>query len=299
MDTQRKPVRIQRSWLAADERALLVAMAARLPLWVKPDYLTALGVVGALLCAVGYIGSIVSSYFLWFAVAGLAANWFGDSLDGSLARVRGIERPRYGFFVDHASDVFSQILIFLSFGLSPHMRFSTACLLLMSYWIVALFTFIRTIATNVFQISYFGIGPTEIRIGLLAYTLGLIVLGHISVDTRFGPVSAMDGIALVIFVVVLLSYVVMFWAEARRLAVSEVPEGLVGRVVPTTLMVPTGLVIPAGLMASASPMAPADPMAPAYPKAPAPLVARAALMASAGPEASTRFVRAVSLTTTE
>src|ERR1700712_892846 len=104
MDTQRKPVRIQRSWLAADERALLVSMAARLPLWVKPDYLTALGVGGAFLCAAGYSGSLASPYFLWLAVVGLAANWFGDSLDGSLARVRGIERPHYGFFVDHASD---------------------------------------------------------------------------------------------------------------------------------------------------------------------------------------------------
>ncbi|MDB5403902.1 MAG: hypothetical protein QOF70_6838 [Acetobacteraceae bacterium] len=280
MDTQRKPVRIQRSWLAADERALLVALAARLPLWVKPDYLTALGVVGAFLCAVGYIGSIESPFFLWFAVAGLAANWFGDSLDGSLARVRGIERPRYGFFVDHASDVVSQVLIFLSLGISPHMRFSTACLFLMSYWIVALFTFIRTIATNVFQISYFGIGPTEIRIGLLAYTLSLIVLGDLSLDTRFGPVSAMDIIALIIFVVVLLSYVVMFWAEARRLAVLEGPAGLVGLLVPTTLVIPTGLLIPAGLVASAGPVA-ASPMAPLALVTPAVLVASTGLAPAA------------------
>ena len=217
------PVRIQRSWLAANERVLLVAIATRLPAWIKPDHLTVLGVVGALLCGVGYAGSAVSPLLLWLAVVGLAVNWFGDSLDGSLARVRRIERPRYGFFVDHSSDVISQALVFLSLGVSPYMRFSTACLLLMSYWLAALFTFIRTIATNVFQISYFGIGPTEIRIGLLAYTLLLIVLGQLSVDTRFGPVSALDGIAIVIFVVVLLSYVVMSWTEARRLAALEVP----------------------------------------------------------------------------
>lgn len=218
-----KLVRIQRSWLAANERVLLVAMAARLPSWIKPDHLTALGVFGALLCGVGYAGSLISSYFLFAAVAGLFINWFGDSLDGSLARARGIERPQYGFFVDHSTDIISQALIFLSLGISPHMRFATACLLLLSYWIATLFTLVRTIVTNVFQISYFGIGPTEIRIGLLAYTLMLMAVGRLAVDTPFGSVSLMDGIAVVIFVVVAVSYVLMSWAEARRLAALEVP----------------------------------------------------------------------------
>jgi phosphatidylglycerophosphate synthase len=216
-----KMERIQESWLAIRERALLIGIATRLPGWVKPDQLTAFGVAGAVLSGAAYALSALSPYFLWIAIAGLIVNWFGDSLDGSLARVRRIERPRYGFFVDHASDVISQALIFIGLGFSPHMRFATACLLLMSYWIAALFTFIRTIATNVFQISYFGIGPTEIRLGLMIYTAGLIILGPVSAITRFGPVSAMDAIAIVIFSAVSLSYVLMTIAEARRLAALE------------------------------------------------------------------------------
>jgi len=216
-------VRIQQSWLAADERVLLVAIATRLPRWVKPDHLTILGIGGALLCGVGYAGSTLSPLCLWLSVLGLIVNWFGDSLDGSLARVRRIERPHYGYFVDHASDVISQVLIFLSLGFSPHLRFSTACLLLMSYWLAALFTFIRTIATSVFQISYFGVGPTEIRLALLSYTLLLIGAGEMSFATRIGSVSPLDGIAVVIFCIVIFSYVVMSWVEARRLAALEVP----------------------------------------------------------------------------
>ncbi len=208
--------------MAIRERALLVAIATRLPSWVKPDQLTALGVAGALMSGAGYAASTVSPYCLWIAILGLLVNWFGDSLDGSLARVRRTERPRYGFFVDHTSDVVSQALIFIGLGMSPHMRFSTACLLLMSYWIAALFTFIRTIATNVFQISYFGIGPTEIRLGLIIYTIALLVVGSLSIDTRLGLVSAMDVIAIVIFLAVALSYVLMTIAEARRLAMQEV-----------------------------------------------------------------------------
>jgi len=216
--------RVHRSWLAATERRLLVAIATRLPAWVKPDQLTALGVAGALLAGVGFACSALSPRFLVIAILGLIVNWFGDSLDGSLARVRRIERPRYGFFVDHTSDVVSQALIFVGFGLSPHMRFASACLLLMSYWVAALFTFIRAIATNMFQISYFGIGPTEIRIGLITYTCALLLLGPLSMETRVGPVSAMDIVAIGIFAAVSISYVAMTLTEARRIARSETAD---------------------------------------------------------------------------
>src|ERR1700761_3011968 len=130
MQMQGKIERIQQSWLAASERRLLVAIATRLPSWIKPDQLTALGVAGALLTGTAYAGSVISPCLLWLAIIGLIINWFGDSLDGSLARVRRIERPCYGFFVDHTSDVISQAFIFVGLGLSPHMRFATACLLL-------------------------------------------------------------------------------------------------------------------------------------------------------------------------
>jgi phosphatidylglycerophosphate synthase len=221
MRTENTVNRVQRSWLAARERRVLIGIAERLPAWVTPDQLTALGLAGAILSGAGFALSLMSRHFLWLVVAGLIINWFGDSLDGSLARARRAERPKYGFFVDHSVDVLSQAVIFIGLGLSPHMRFSTACLLLMSYWIAALFTFIRAIATNIFQISYFGIGPTEIRIALMLYTLLLVAFGRLAIDTRIGPVSLIDAFAVVIFLVVFVSYVLMALAQARKLAAAE------------------------------------------------------------------------------
>jgi archaetidylinositol phosphate synthase len=221
MEQQTSYVRVQKSWLAARERVLLVFMAKSLPRSIKPDHLTALGVAGSLLCAIGFAASTSSPLFLWLVVAGLILNWAGDSLDGNLARVRGNERPRYGFFVDHTSDIFSQVLIFMGMAASPYVRFETGCLLLMSYWLAAMFTFIRTISVQVFQISYFGIGPTEIRVGLIAYVFSLLTIGPLPVKTRMGVLSLMDLVAMAIFAVVLLSFLAMTVWEARRLGALE------------------------------------------------------------------------------
>lgn len=215
--------RVHHSWLAARERDVLVWLAARLPAWITPDHLTLFGLAGALLCGLSFWASALSPQLLWLACLGLAANWLGDLLDGSLARYRKIERPRYGFFVDHTTDVVAQIFIFFGLGLSHYMRFDMACLMLISYWLAALYTFIRAVAVRVFQISYFGIGPTEIRLGLLAYTLGLLTIGPQAIATAAGPVSPLDAIALVIFVAVFVSFLSMIWTEGRRLAALDAP----------------------------------------------------------------------------
>src|SRR5579862_7946880 len=104
--------RMNDSVLGALERPTLLWIVQRLPSWVVPNHLTALGMLGAVVTATGFILSRWSLSWLWLASAGLVANWLGDSLDGTLARRRLIERPRFGFFVDHTSDLFSQILIF-------------------------------------------------------------------------------------------------------------------------------------------------------------------------------------------
>ena len=221
MDQQKSYLRVQKSWLAANERIVLVFIAESLPRWVKPDHLTILGLGGSLLCGIGFAGSAFHPCLLWLAPIGLVVNWGGDSLDGSLARVRGTERPRYGFFVDHTTDIVSQVFIFMGMALSPYVRFETGCLLLMGYWLAAMYTFIRTIAIQVFQISYFGIGPTEIRVGLLAYVFSLLTLGPLPVATRIGVLSLMDILAVLIFVVVLVSFTVMILWEARRISALE------------------------------------------------------------------------------
>ena len=217
-------LRIHCAWSAARERNVLVWLAARLPAWITPDHLTLLGVCGALLCGLSFWASALSPQFLWLACLGLAINWFGDSLDGSLARYRKIERPRYGFFIDHTTDVVSQTFIFLGLGASQYMRFDMACLMLMSYWIAALYTFIRAVAVRIFQISYFGIGPTEIRIGLFAYTLTLLTIGSYPLDIANVRLSPLDVIAVIIFVTVFVSFLSMIRSEGRRLAALEAPS---------------------------------------------------------------------------
>jgi len=242
MEQQSPLVRIQQSWLAANERVLLVHIANRLPTWIKPDHLTLLGLGGALSCGLGFAASAASPLWLCLALVGLIVNWAGDSLDGNLARVRGIERPRYGFFVDHTSDILSQALIFMGMAFSPYIRFETGCLLLMSYWIAALFTFIRAISVEIFQISYFGIGPTEIRIGLAGYVLSLLTLGTLPLVTPLGRLSLMDLLAMGIFATVLCSFLVLTLREARRLkALERGPAHAIKRdAVPTRLQDPAG-----------------------------------------------------------
>jgi phosphatidylglycerophosphate synthase len=221
MEQPKSYVRVQQSWLAASERVILIHIAKSLPWCIKPDHLTILGVAGSVLCSIGFAASGASPFWLWLVVSGLIINWFGDSLDGNVARVRGIERPTYGFFVDHTSDIFSQVLIFMGMAISPHVRFETGCLLLMSYWLAAMFTFIRAIAAQVFQISFFGIGPTEIRLGLMVYVFSLLTVGRLPVVTHFGTVSLMDILAIVIFGVVMVCFLLMTLLEARRLSALE------------------------------------------------------------------------------
>jgi len=215
--------RVNQSWSAPLERDLLLWLATRLPSWIKPDHLTVIGVLGALICGLAYWATWLSPHFLWLSGLGLTINWFGDSLDGNLARLRKIERPHYGFFVDHTTDVVSQVFIFFGLGASPYMHFDTACLAIISYWLASLYTFIRAVATQVFQISFFGTGPTEIRIGLLLHSVFLLVIGSFSVPTALGPLPLIDIIVIAIFVVVFVAFLLQAWFEGRRLAAEDMP----------------------------------------------------------------------------
>lgn len=211
--------RIHQSWLAAAEKRLLIAIASRLPRWVSPDLLTSLGLFGALMTGAGFVACRFSPWFVVLAVAGLGLNWFGDSLDGTLARVRGTERPVYGFFLDHSTDLIAQALMFFGLGCSPYLRFDAACLILLSYWLAALLTFIRAVATGRFQISYLGIGPTEIRIALAIYVMLAAVCGGLMVPRLGLSLISLFGYAL--FPLVFALFVVTVWRESRTLAAKE------------------------------------------------------------------------------
>ena len=156
-------VRVINSVSAAVEKKALLWLAARMPAWIGPDTLTAIGLFASILIFAGYALTVYHKAFLWLASFGFILNWFGDSLDGTLARYRKIERPRYGFFVDHIIDTVDEVLVFIGIGISPYVQLELALFALIVYMMVSIFVYLATYVNGVFRISYGGIGPTETR----------------------------------------------------------------------------------------------------------------------------------------
>jgi archaetidylinositol phosphate synthase len=171
--------------LAVPEARVLEAIARRMPPWIKPDHLTALGVVAALAIAAAYVLSNGDSAWLWAASALLVVHWLGDSLDGTLARVRRSERPRYGYYLDHLVDAFATAAIGIGLGLSPYMLLAVGLAIVVVYLILSINTYLETHAFGVFTLGYGRFGPTEARLMLIAVNtvlaLGLIGNGLLDV----------------------------------------------------------------------------------------------------------------------
>jgi archaetidylinositol phosphate synthase len=197
--------RVNDSLLGAWERPTLAWMAARMPAAVVPDQLTALGACGAMLTVTGYVQSRESLSWLWLACAGLCINWFGDSLDGTLARVRRIERPRYGFFIDHTSDLFCQIITFIALGISPLAHFGIACLGLITFLFAFVYSLITAHARATMRITYFYFGPTEIRVLLVVGNLLTLAGGVIDLRPWLPPLPGTGAVTIHDFGIALLS----------------------------------------------------------------------------------------------
>ena len=155
------------------ERPALKWLAAHMPKWVTPDICTLIGVIGAFLIAASYGLSRLNHNYLWLASFGFIINWFGDSLDGTLARFRHIERPVFGFFIDHTVDAFNEMIIFLGLGLTFYVNFSVACLALIGYLLLSVVVYVRTCVAGEFKISYSKLGPTEIRVLAILLNTGM------------------------------------------------------------------------------------------------------------------------------
>ena len=181
--------------LAEPERRLLRAIAARLPYWVTSDGLTVLGMVGAVGTGVGYALATLSAKWLWAASALLVVNWLGDSLDGTLARVRRAERPRYGYYLDHVVDAFSTAAIGVGIGLSPYVNLGVALVGVVAYLILSINVYLESQAFGVFRLGYSRIGPTEARIVLIGAGVALALSGPSAVVV---PVATGAATALVV-----------------------------------------------------------------------------------------------------
>jgi archaetidylinositol phosphate synthase len=174
MAAEKRETRIHGSLLAAVEKRLLVRMASRMPGWVNSDHLTALGAVAMVAAGVCYAIAPLWPGALVAVVACLVINWFGDSLDGTLARVRHHERPRYGFYVDHVLDAAG--ILFLIGGLvaGGFLHLAPAAAFLLAYYLLTIEIALATHALGTFRISYWKFGPTELRILLAIGTLQLL-----------------------------------------------------------------------------------------------------------------------------
>ena len=157
-------VRKQTSLLAPLERVCLSWLARNMPSWVKPDHLTLVG-FGAMLCAgVCYVLAKRWSPALLIVNVFLAINWFGDSLDGTLARVRNKQRPRYGFYVDHIIDAFGILFIVCGLALSGYMTLTVALAVLVIYFLISIDVYLATYTIGTFKLSFYKFSPTELRI---------------------------------------------------------------------------------------------------------------------------------------
>jgi phosphatidylglycerophosphate synthase len=194
-------VREHRSLLAAAEKRLLIRIARRLPRWVTSDHLTLLALCAMAAAGAGFAAARWDVRTLWLTVAALAINWFGDSLDGTLARVRGHERPRYGFYIDHVVDIVGAAALLGGLACSPFMSPVLALSVLAGYLLVSGEVFLATAAHSVFRMSFAGVGPTELRILLGAGAISLmgephVDLGVMGVHRLFdvGGVVALAGL---------------------------------------------------------------------------------------------------------
>jgi phosphatidylglycerophosphate synthase len=209
-EESKKHTRVNDILLGPLERPALQYFAKHAPAWATPDTMTLIGILGALMIAGGYILTRFDDAWLWLSSFGLVVNWYGDSMDGTLARYRKIERPNYGYYVDHVVDVFNLFLMVIGLGLSPLVRFDIAAITLIGYLMMGTHVFLRTYVDDVFKISYGKLGPTEVRVLIIIANTLVFFLGNPEYNFSFVnvPLSLFDlcvgtlgGLFLIFFAV--------------------------------------------------------------------------------------------------
>ena len=217
--------RIQTSVLSGVEKKVLLRLAERQPKWVDSDTLTFIGFLGAVVIAAGYILSNCSVQFLWLASLGFVINWYGDSLDGTLARYRKQQRPVYGFYLDHTMDAINETFMFMGVGLSPFMRFDLSCVLLVIYLMLTLNVSMNAHLKGEFRLSYAKLGPTEFRLVAIIVNAVLVFAKPLRTWVLTLPeissvleLQILDLVGLVILLALVLIYIITILQDARYYA---------------------------------------------------------------------------------
>jgi phosphatidylglycerophosphate synthase len=215
--------RVQQSFLAPLEDPLLRWLARHMPARVSPDSLTLLGLAGAFLTFIGYVIARADARFFWLASLGLAVNWFGDSLDGHLARMRGIERQRYGFYVDHVTDLFSQLLVGIGLAVCGSVRPEAAGLALIVYLMVVAATHMAESVTGELQQSLYLFGPTEMRCGIVMLNALLALRPPRPLLILGVPMTAIDLLIFTASLLGLVALAVRAFSQARHIGLGDPP----------------------------------------------------------------------------
>ena len=196
------------SILSGVEKRCLIWMAERMPKWVNSDHLTVLGLFGMLGAGLSFWAAAVEPLALFGVAFFLLVNWFGDSLDGTLARVRNAQRPKYGYYVDHVVDVFGAFFLIAGLGLSPFMSLPVAAALMIVYLMVSAEIYLAAYAVGTFKIHFLRMGPTELRILFAIGSLYLLRATHVTVFGEpfllfdVGGVCGVIGLAVALLVTV-------------------------------------------------------------------------------------------------
>ena len=225
MNEVKQSTRIQTSILNAAEKKALVWMANRLPAWVSSDMMTWVGVFGAFLVGLGFVLTYLSIYWLWLSVGGLVIHWFGDSLDGTIARVHNQQRPLYGYYLDHNMDVITEALMFIGAGLSPLMHMSIALAIFAAYLAMTVYVSINAHIKSEFKLTYGKLGPTEFRVIIalaniiLMYVPGLATYSlTVEMCSCMFVLRTLDLIGLAILFILIIIYFVSFFKDLRWFA---------------------------------------------------------------------------------
>jgi len=213
--------RVQVSFVTTAEKRALAWFAARMPVWVGSDHLTILGFLGQIMVGVSYALSRYNRVWLLWGILFLAINWFGDSLDGTVARFRNRQRPRYGFYVDHVIDAIGSTILMTGLALSGYMSPLVAMALLVAFLLLAIEVYLATYTIGSFHLSFFNLGPTEIRIILAIGNVALYmrgpfayIAGHTFLLFDVGAVIAIIGMG-VIFLYAAIKHTAQLYSEER------------------------------------------------------------------------------------
>jgi archaetidylinositol phosphate synthase len=217
VEAEREPNFLLARW----ERRFLPWVAARLPRWVLPDDLTAIGVLAAFGVCAAYQLSNQGRGWLWVASGLLVLQWVGDSLDGTLARTRGIQRPKYGYYLDHIVDAIATAAIGLGLGLSPYMLLSIGALIVVGYLILSINVYLESMAFGRFRLGYGLLGPTEIRVVLILINTGMVLGLGLDFSALKLNLTIFDVIGLGIVAVMLALLAARVFGNLRTLAKEE------------------------------------------------------------------------------